>query len=977
MERIVFCLLVFLMLGEAGSAQVPTYTIAAHAKPRLFCYTNTLDAFYAGVLNGANSSGFHGITREKQKVFENYWIQLGEDMLDPSTAAIEITPAGFRRTYPLHNTVEDVVFADSMSLLCVIIRSEYRGGVHIYPGLSIWWQDATQSRHGDMYRLFKQGLQGGATVTGLAGDWDILRPRDAEAFSNPAPMHMPLQYYGQSTGTFTFAVQFLLPGIPPVGREVKAIQRMRINKERRIERMLAQTAFDCSDKETTDVYRWIAASMDALLMRQSGFGIYAGLPWFDDYWGRDTFISLPGALLVTGRFELAKAVFRSYFLYMDRNESSPTYGRIPNRIQMQDVIYNTVDGTPWMVVQLWQYYRYSGDRAYLQEIFPDVERTIAGALRHTDDNLLLTHEDAETWMDAVGPQGAWSPRGNRAIDIQALWYAQLRAAAHIAAVLGDDARSAGWNRYADKVRSSVLRLYVDSDAREVFDHLNTDDSHDLQIRPNVFIPLTIPGSDILAEVPDSVLDAVIKRTIAECVFPWGVASLSEMDTNFHPWHEAPRFYAKDAAYHNGTIWTWLTGPAVSTLTHLGLQDSAWTLTQSLQHLAMDAAAVGTLPECTDALPRRGETGLTWSGTFSQAWSNAEYLRNWYQDYLGVNPDWEDGAPVLHIRPALPSVLLAQPGDSVAATVRIGSARVRLVYRKGEGGITMQLRHLEGASTIRIDTGADSPMLLAPGEQRSGPAPAPVARATAFPESLPLFAAPISTDSILTIQPPPWPRLTAATALQRNDAAKSICTASDPEGDDRGPDGTQVYPSNPLFAPGIADLLWFDVSTDQDNVYFTIRMRALAQPGWHPEYGFQLTVLAIAIDQSHDPAVQATDPGLNANYRFPEGSGYDRLILVGGGVRVTNAGGEILCEYIPENLSDAFGSVATSTIRFAIPRRFLGGGFDHWRYTVISGMQDDHGGAGIGEFRTVLPLPAQWNGGGKSGANWYDVLHCPE
>ena len=76
------------------------------------------------------------------------------------------------------------------------------------------------------------------------------------------------------------------------------------------------------------------------------------------------------------------------------------------------------------------------------------------------------------------------------------------------------------------------------------------------------------------------------------------------------------------------------------------------------------------------------------------------------------------------------------------------------------------------------------------------------------------------------------------------------------------------------------------------MYFTIRMRALAQPGWHPEYGFQLTVLAIAIDQSHDPAVQATDPGLNANYRFPEGSGYDRLILVGGGVRVTNAGGEI-------------------------------------------------------------------------------------
>ncbi|MBE0643572.1 MAG: hypothetical protein IH600_05795 [Bacteroidetes bacterium] len=977
MDRILFCFLVFSMLGDVSYAQLPTYTIPPHAQSRLFCYTNKQAAFYAGVANGLNSSGFHGITREKQKLFENYWIQFGEQVLDRSTAEIEITPAGFRRRYPLYNTVEEVLFSDSLTLLCVSVRSEYRGSVRIYPGMSIWWQDATQSKHGDMYRLFKEGLQGGATVTGLAGDWDILRPRDAAAFSNPAPMHMPLMYYGQTTGTFTFAVQFLLSGIPPVPRDVRSIQRLRINKERRLESMLSAADFSCTDAVTTQAFRWISTSMDALLMRQNGFGIYAGLPWFDDYWGRDTFISLPGALLVTGRFESAKAVFRSFLMYMDRDSTSATYGRIPNRIQPQDVIYNTVDGTPWMVIQLWQYYRYSGDQAYLREIFPDIERTIAGALRHTDGNLLLTHGDAETWMDAVGPEGPWSPRGNRALDIQALWYAQLRAAANIAGVLGDQSREIGWNRYADKVRSSVHQLYVDTLESRIHDHLNADDSRDLQLRPNVLFALTIPGSDILADVSDSLRSIVLHCVFSECVFPYGVASLSQEDTNFHPWHEAPRYYVKDAAYHNGTVWTWLTGPAVSTLTSIGLQDSAWVLTQSLQRLAMDAAAVGTIPECTDALPREDGALPRWSGTFSQAWSDAEYLRNWFQDYLGVNPSWEDGAPVLRITPSIPASLLAQPGDSVAATVRVGSARIRVVYRQEGNTRVMQLRHLEGASTIRIQAGDDPPRLLAPGEQLRAAYPAPRPRSTAFPDSLPLFAQPRSADSILTVQSPPWPRIDGATATRRNEAAKELCSAFDPEGDDKGPDGSHVYPSNPLFAPGIADLRWFAVAEDKENVYFTIRMQALAQPGWHPEYGFQLTLLAIAIDQSHDAAKQSTDLGVNSGFTLPQEQGYDRLILVGGGVRVTDARGEILVEFIPETTTDAFGDPGSATIHFAIPRAYLGGGFDHWRYTILSGLQDDHGGAGIGEFRSVFPLPTDWNGGGKSGANWYDIMHCPE
>ncbi|MFZ1728494.1 MAG: amylo-alpha-1,6-glucosidase [Bacteroidota bacterium] len=978
MRHVLFPFLIIAAMSVTAFAQLPTYTLPPNSAQRLYCYTNKRAAFYVGVANGHNSSGYHGITEDKQKLFEDYWIQLGDHLLDPSTAEIEMTPLGFQRRYPLFNTVEEVFFSDSLTLLSVSVHSDFRGGVKIYPAMSIWWEDAVQSRRGDIYWLFKQGLQGAVAVNGMPGDWDILRPRDLASFSNPAPIHMPLVYYGQCTGTFSFTVAYLLAGLAPRNRDSRSIQRLHLDREKRLSDLLSTTNFSCSDSAATGAFQWIAASMDALVMGQNGLGIYSGLPLFADYLGRDSFISLPGAFLVTGHFEHAKTVLRSFLMYMDRDTTSPTYGRIPTRIQSRDMKYSTIDATPWMVVQAWQYYRYSGDKGFLREIFPDIERTIAAALRSTDEQLLFTHADGETWMDAVGADGPWSPRGNRALEIQALWYSQLRAASNIAAVLGDASRTAGWNRYADKVRESVLTLYVDASDLRLNDHLNADDSRDLQTRPNLFIPFAIPGSDIFAGIPDSTLYSILRRSIAATVFPYGVASLSQDDSNFHPWHDAPQYYVKDAAYHNGTIWTGLTGPAVTALTRLGLADSAWILTQSLQRLAMDAAAVGTISECTDALTRVGEKFPRASGTASKAWSNAEYLRNWFQDYLGVSPDWTtDGIPVLTFAPSLPTALLEKTGDSIAATTRIGDAYIRIVYRQDAMTRSLHVRNIAGSSAVRIVAGETPTFMLAPGESKSMAYPESPFQPTASPDFAAVFAQPKSTANLNVLQPPAWPRIHAATTSTAIDAAQDLCSAFDPEGDDKGEDGVHKYPTNNLFRPCITDLRWFDVRSDAKNVYFTIRMQALCQPGWNPVYGFQLTFLAIAIDQSHDPSGQSGNIGANSGYLMSQGSGYDRLILVGGGVRVMDAQGAILCEFIPETIADAFGDMNSATIRFAIPRDFLGGGYNHWRYTVVSGLQDDHGGGGIGEFRTVLPQASEWNGGGAPGSNWYDVMHCPE
>ncbi len=78
--------------------------------------------------------------------------------------------------------------------------------------------------------------------------------------------------------------------------------------------------------------------------------IFAGLPWFNNCWRRDTFISLPGATLVTGRYREAKEILRSFADYQQRDSTSTDYGRIPNIVTLTDRAYNTADGTPWFTI---------------------------------------------------------------------------------------------------------------------------------------------------------------------------------------------------------------------------------------------------------------------------------------------------------------------------------------------------------------------------------------------------------------------------------------------------------------------------------------------------------------------------------------------------------------------------------------------------------------------------------------------------
>lgn len=382
--------------------------------------------------------------------------------------------------------------------------------------------------------------------------------------------------------------------------------------------------------------------------------LWAGLPWFREQWGRDTFIALPGILLATGQHAVAKAIFRSFAQRQDRNHDSPTQGRIPNRWRTdRDIIYNTVDGTLWFIRELWEYFLYTADTDLVLELRDTVFAALDADLQRCDRWGFLCHDDADTWMDArIEGRAPWSPRGNRAVEVQALFYTALLVGVKIAELAGDAGRALRYGEEASRLRQAFRTWFWDQEAGRLADRLlpAPPDQGELSVpqqdrsaRPNALIALSAASlfEDEAPLLPPELAAQAIADSWRELAFPWGIATLSQEDPRFHPHHDGSPLWPKDAAYHNGTVWGWLAGPALSCLLRWCDAPTAYRLAGALLHeLArqiLRGPTPGTMSECVHAHPD-AEGHVTASGTWSQAWNVAAFVQIMLQDWLGIRMD---------------------------------------------------------------------------------------------------------------------------------------------------------------------------------------------------------------------------------------------------------------------------------------------------------------------------------------------------
>ena len=961
---------------------LPEFELKA-GSPREIAFTDKGDAFWVTRTGGYHHSPWHGLTAAKRAYFEDLFIEANGDLLPREKALVTVSPAALVREYPKLGIRETWTLLDTSRSLLLVLEAEKAMDWGVQPAIlgGNKAEDFDITAEGQVLKVHLKSVE----------DLPASYPYLTIWFSHdmvwePAvpPEHSLFTAY--LTPHARYSTSHRLAILVRLSREDLDLQvspgwmaAQRSNRSKRLNERLARTTVTSNLAELDQAITWAHASLDALIMNQMGRGIYAGLPWFDDYWGRDLFISFPGAILVAGDWRTAREILRDFATYQDRDPESRTFGRIPNRAQPGDIIYNTTDGTPWFVRSVWDYLRYSGDQEFLSEIWPAVRLATEGALQNwIDEDGLLRHDDADTWMDAKGGQGPWSPRGDRAIDIQFLWRDQLNVTRLMAEVQGDAEMAAQCIAATQKLNVALEGFFFPG-TEILVDHLNADGSQDLQQRPNALLipPVLGPTANF----------GTFAALAPELVTAEGVLSLAQDDPNFHPYHQMPGRYVKDAAYHNGIIWNWNAGPVMTHAIAFRQYEMARLLFHDLTHELLERGAVGTLAEVKDAWPRSKGEPVNLSGTFSQAWSLAEYLRVFYQDILGFRPDLT--------RPEHPRVSLKPRLFEAMQDIRfnglIGEDTWQVRYlndpdffavdieRESRDAITLEISLDNGTEIKQLQFTWSGDRLRIRYERGMGQWTLPESltdvHMSAVPAEPVLNSVPLAVVD-MEIEVPalkgPEHRLLTTVEVQQK-GGEVIRRVLDRPGDDRGSNGRFTYPTNPQFQDGIADIQTLEVFEGADFYRFVLGFRNLVDPGWHPEFGYQLTYASMAIDLPDRRGNR--NIGRNSRDSWQDGVRADYIIHVSGAIRVSDHKHRTLAEYLPATASDAIGDIATGKVTFSLPKDLIKADLRSSRLQVAVGLQDDHGGAGLGDFRDVKPQAGEWWGGGNTegGSNVYDWL----
>jgi predicted glycogen debranching enzyme len=374
--------------------------------------------------------------------------------------------------------------------------------------------------------------------------------------------------------------------------------------------------------------RALARASDQFIVRRGEAGaaaasIIAGYPWFAD-WGRDTMISLPGLATALGRYDIAANILRTYASFVDQ-------GMLPNRFPDSGEApeYNTVDATLWMFHALEDYLKCKRDPKLLTDLFPTLVSIIHA---HTQGTRYGIHVDAKdgllyageagtqlTWMDAKSGDKVFTPRVGKAVEINALWLNALNFMVRLAERLRNVQETRFCQGLLDRASNSFGRFWNEERAC-LYDVIDAEGgtSCDERVRPNQILAIALP----YCPLPLDQMRAVVETCGRHLLTSYGLRSLSPADPGYiglyagNPWQ-------RDAAYHMGTVWSWLLGPFARA--HFRVYGDA-RLAQSLldpvsQHV--DSACIGTVSEIFD-----GDAPHTARGCFAQAWSVAEILRSW-------------------------------------------------------------------------------------------------------------------------------------------------------------------------------------------------------------------------------------------------------------------------------------------------------------------------------------------------------------
>jgi hypothetical protein len=334
------------------------------------------------------------------------------------------------------------------------------------------------------------------------------------------------------------------------------------------------------DKELMLAYYSCVNSINMLANEE---GIFAGLPWFCQYWSRDEAISLKS--LILEKMDYKKIIHR---LLQDLDDN----GLIKN---INDSDKNNADGFGWLIKRISEAPLSKKALALITEriIFP-----VDNLADYFTKNNLAINYNHETWMDSTQRNGA-------RIEIQALRLV-------IYQFLYDMTKNEKYLSLISMLKSQVIENFwqkpILADGYELF-------KPDLTIRPNIFLAYYLYPNLLNKKEWQLCFDNALDKLWLE----WG--GLSTIDKNhsfFHSQHSGE----KPESYHAGDSWYWINNLAALCLYRLNKKKYKKYIDAITKASINDILYQGFIGHHSEISPASHQEAF---GCWAQAWSAAMFI----------------------------------------------------------------------------------------------------------------------------------------------------------------------------------------------------------------------------------------------------------------------------------------------------------------------------------------------------------------
>ena len=408
---------------------------------------------------------------------------------------------------------------------------------------------------------------------------------------------------------------------------------------------------------------------------------YAGIPWFSTAFGRDAIITAWQVLWLNAT--LARGVL-TYLAANQAYEVSKFRDSQPGKIMHETrkgemttlgelpfgKYYGGVDTTPLFVALAGAYYERTGDMAFIDQLWPALERAVAWLDEFGDsdgDGLIDYQRGADTGLanqgwkdsqDSVFHANGDFPDGPIAlVEVQGYAYAAYSKMALMADKRGDE--SAGrWRARAKQIRDLVEKRFWMED--QGFYGIAIDGKGELcRVRssnPGHLLFCGLPSPERARRVTEHLLSGPFASG-------WGVRTLAVGEARYNP-----------MSYHNGSIWPHDTALCVAGMARYGERDGVVRLLSEIFETAVRFEM--RLPELFCGFARApGEPPVAYPvACVPQAWA-AGSIFMLLQACLGISINGVKGEITIE-HPALPIGIDSLKVDNI----RIGDRTANLLFQ---------------------------------------------------------------------------------------------------------------------------------------------------------------------------------------------------------------------------------------------------------------------------------------------------------